>query len=254
MRILLMALNLCVCLVASAADTIAYHGQLTKANGSGFSNPLPLTMTFALYAEATGGTPLWGRVVPVKVEADGTFFAELSDSSSSALTGCRETALKEALQGMTSVYVGLTPFGSTEMKPRTLLPAQPRALVARTAKTVESVKAGELKAECVTLSSGTLKDVTAPKIVAKTAVKMNPSGDLTLEAKTALKLTGAVSDCKAASNEVAGDRMAKGCGSILWYQSTGSRGDQWGSIVYPRGATLRRDGNLSRSQYFGKEL
>lgn len=246
--------GLMVALMASAADTIAYHGQLTKADGGTFANPLPLTMTFALYDASTAGTLLWGRTMPVKVETDGTFFVELADNAGSALTGCASSQLTEALEGKSVVYVGLTPFGSTEMKPRTEMRAQPRALVARTAQTVETVKAGSFKGDNVVLEHGTLGDVTASAVAATSAIRMQPSGDLTLKAGSSLKLTGTVSGYKTATDAVDGNRTAKGCGSILWYKPSGTRSDQWGSIVYPRGATLRKDGAESRSHYFGKEL
>ena len=74
---------------AFAIDTsIAYQGVLKNAAGTeaitGGKN-----ITFALYTTATGGTPIWGRMVAVTLDDAGLFNVALSDAGGAALADGR---------------------------------------------------------------------------------------------------------------------------------------------------------------------
>ena len=106
---------------AFAVETsIAYQGVLKNAQGTeaitGSKN-----ITFALYTAATGGTPIWGRMVAAQLDDAGLFNVELTDGNGSNLAGASNTNLVDALKAARSgtLYVGLKVDGSSgEIQPR----------------------------------------------------------------------------------------------------------------------------------------
>ena len=106
---------------AFAIETsIAYQGVLKNAQGTeaitGSKN-----ITFALYDAATGGTPIWGRMVAAQLDDAGLFNVELTDGNGSILAGASNTNLVDALKAARggTLYVGLTVDGSSgEIQPR----------------------------------------------------------------------------------------------------------------------------------------
>ena len=90
---LALALQLC----AFGAEKISYSGKLAKPDGSAFNTSLPMTMTFRLYTGQLGGYMLWGRTMPVRIAADGSFYVELSDEAGSPVPEAATEKLAEAL-------------------------------------------------------------------------------------------------------------------------------------------------------------
>ena len=121
MKKLIVILTAAVSLSALAVETsIAYQGVLRNAQGTeaitGAKN-----ITFALYTQATGGTPIWGRTVNAQLDATGLFNVELADGNGSVLAGAANESLADALKAARggTLYVGLTVAESSgEIQPR----------------------------------------------------------------------------------------------------------------------------------------
>lgn len=104
---------------AAIETTIAYQGVLRDAQGNVLSVRSQM-ITFRLYSQASGGTPLWARAIAVNLDENGLFNVELSDTGTSVSGASNETlaaALKAARSG--TLYVGLEVAGSSgEIAPR----------------------------------------------------------------------------------------------------------------------------------------
>lgn len=157
-------------LAADAAGTntvekFAYRGTLANADGSAFASAIPMQMTFRLYDRETGGTPLWGRTLPVRVETNGTFYAELSDGEGSPSD--KSLPYGELAQALAACdgtcWIGFAPDDYSEMAPRQRLASVPRALRAVTASKITGFKAGSLSAETVQPELATVGDLTVKK-------------------------------------------------------------------------------------------
>ena len=237
-----------------AAETFAFHGRLSKADGSEFANPLPLTITFCVYAEASGGEPIWGRMMPVRIERDGTFFVELSDEAGSVVTGARQKHLKDALATLSgpAMYLGLTPFGSSEMRPRQEVRRQPRALVAESAASVETVTAKTFRADQLAVGAGTVRGAKAQTFTQASPVAFAVAGDLALAAKSGgqIQLVRSVDGIRTES--VSGSWTAPSCESVLWESPSSIRDGSYSSIIYPRGASVKSEGPGGTAAAFGK--
>ena len=134
MKRLIAAIIAAAALGAFAAERFAYKGRLAKADGTAFNTALPMTMTFRLYGTEAGGQVLWGRTMPVKMKADGSFSVELGDGEGSAVADAQYVALGDALAASPDgVWIGLAPQSYSEMSPRQKLNPVPRALTAATA-------------------------------------------------------------------------------------------------------------------------
>ena len=120
MKKLIMILTAAIAMGASAIETtIAYQGVLRDAQG----NVLTVrsqTITFRLYSQASGGTPLWARAIAVNLDNNGLFNVELNDTGTSVEGATYETlaeALKAARSG--TLFVGLEVANSSgEISPR----------------------------------------------------------------------------------------------------------------------------------------
>jgi microcystin-dependent protein len=124
-RILLAALLLGVSsatLAATAPATVGYQGRLYDQNG----NPITATVSvvFALYAAATGGTAVWTETQSVTL-TDGYFTVQLG-----SVTAFGSTAFDGTVR-----YLGVTVGSDSEMTPRTSIASVPYALNAVNAAT-----------------------------------------------------------------------------------------------------------------------
>ena len=120
MKKLMIILAAAIAMSASAIETtLAYQGVLRDAQGNVISQRSQM-ITFRLYSQASGGTPLWARAIAVNLDENGLFNVELSDTGTSVSGASNETlaaALKAARSG--TLYVGLEVAGSSgEIAPR----------------------------------------------------------------------------------------------------------------------------------------
>jgi hypothetical protein len=98
---------------------IRFSGTIAQAVG-------PVPMTFALYADQTGGAPLWAERQTVEVGADGRYVVVLGAA----------TALPAAVfAGGDARWLGVQPEGDAE-QPRVLLVSVPYAFMAADAETI----------------------------------------------------------------------------------------------------------------------
>ena len=108
-------------LCASAIETsIAYQGILRDAQGKELSS-LSQEITFRLYSQASGGTPLWARAIAVNLDKTGFFNVELNDSGTSVDATAQHLQLSDALKAARggSLYIGLEVKDSSgEIAPR----------------------------------------------------------------------------------------------------------------------------------------
>ena len=120
MKKLIMILAATLMLGAAAIETtIAYQGVLRDAQGNVLS-VRSQTITFRLYSQASGGTPLWARAVAVNLDSNGLFNVELSDAGT-PVEGASYPTLVEALKAARSgtLFVGLEVANSSgEISPR----------------------------------------------------------------------------------------------------------------------------------------
>lgn len=100
---------------ASAPATLAYQGRLADAGGSPIS--ASLSITFRLYADPSGGTPLWSETQNAVDVDGGNLAVELG----------QVIALPRDLWGR-QLYLGIQIAGDSEMTPRPRLTAAPYAL------------------------------------------------------------------------------------------------------------------------------
>ena len=120
MKKLMIILAAAIAMSASAIETtIAYQGVLRDAQGNVLTVHAQ-TITFRLYSQASGGTPLWARAIAVNLDNNGLFNVELSDAGTSVEGATYETlaeALKAARSG--ALFVGLEVANSSgEISPR----------------------------------------------------------------------------------------------------------------------------------------
>ena len=116
MKKLLIILAAAIALSASAIETtIAYQGVLRDAQGHVLTVHAQ-TITFRLYSQASGGTPLWARAIAVNLDNNGLFNVELSDAGTSVEGATYETlaeALKAARSG--ALFVGKATISAVEV-------------------------------------------------------------------------------------------------------------------------------------------
>ena len=120
MKKLLIILAAAIAMSAAAIETtIAYQGVLRDAQGNTLTVHSQL-ITFRLYSQASGGTPLWARAVTVNLDSTGLFNVELSDTGT-PVAGATYDTLAEALKAARSgaLFVGLEVADSSgEISPR----------------------------------------------------------------------------------------------------------------------------------------
>ena len=145
--------------VAASADMVlAYHGKLVAAGGNAkISTKVPMAIEFRLYRNAQPGetVPLWGRVMSVRFDATGMFYAELSDGAGAAVPNAAHERLADAVAaaGGADAWLSVKPVGYGELLPRKRLGGVHRAERATTARKVDRLDAGGIKAETVSAGS-----------------------------------------------------------------------------------------------------
>ena len=115
----------------------AYHGVLRDAQGNRLERK-DYTIAFRIYDQAAGGSPHWGRKVPVRLDDDGLFSVELSDTTDAAgiIDGVPSEGLSNVLANNSAspLYIGLTVEtdggNGAEIAPRQRLIAAPYAAIA----------------------------------------------------------------------------------------------------------------------------
>lgn len=224
----------------AAEERFSYKGRLAKADGSAFDTSVSMPMSFRLYDVPAGGQALWGRDMPVRMEADGSFYVELSDGDGSAVSGTSCSTLKAALESATNLWIGLTPDGYSEILPRQPLAVAPRALSAAAAHAVDTVRAPLVTAGSLDVrSSATLSSLAVPGSLAQGAgtvyILVDSSDALTVGTEGGIKVTHSISGIRSAPNVPSGD--AKTDSFVVLRDADGPLGG-WCSVVVPMGAPM----------------
>ena len=115
----------------------AYHGVLRDAQGNRLEKK-DHTIAFRIYDQPAGGSPHWGRRVPVRLDDDGLFSVELSDTTDAAgiIDGVPSEGLSNVFadNAASPLYIGLTVEtdggNGAEIAPRQRLIAAPYAAIA----------------------------------------------------------------------------------------------------------------------------
>lgn len=230
----------------AAGERFSYKGRLARADGAAFSTAVAMPMSFRLYDVAAGGRALWGRDVAVRMEADGSFYVELSDEDGSPISGAPFAQLESALASGTNFWIGLTPQGYSELMPRQPLATVPRALSAAAAHEIGTVRAKK------GVTAGTL-DVSSASVAGSLTVRggfAQGSGATTLEVAAGTERAVAASGETKVTHSidgvsppafVAGDVPARAATDTfaVWRDPAGLAPGYY-SLVVPRGARLRR--------------
>ena len=159
MRRAVLGVLLTVAVAAANADmALAYHGKLVAAGGNAkISTKVPMTVEFRLYRDAQPGetVPLWGRAMPVRFDDAGMFYVELSDGAGAAVATAAHERLADAIAaaGGADAWLSIKPAGYSELLPRKRLGGVHRAERVTTARKVERLDAGGIKAETVSAGS-----------------------------------------------------------------------------------------------------
>ena len=158
MRRAVLGILLSVAAVAANADmALAYHGKLVAAGRAKISTKVPMTVEFRIYRNAQPGetVPLWGRAMPVRFDDAGMFYVELSDGAGAAVANAAHERLADAIAeaGGAEAWLSIKPVGYSELLPRKRLGGVHRAERATTARKVDRLDAGGIKAETVSASS-----------------------------------------------------------------------------------------------------
>lgn len=115
MSLILAALVICATALnvsAQAPNSIMYQGRLTNAAGDPITTAT--SVTFYIYAAASGGAPLFTSAQSVTPDANGVFTVELSPVSAAILDGSKR-------------YLAIKVGADAEMTPRQLLTSAPYA-------------------------------------------------------------------------------------------------------------------------------
>ena len=133
--LLLLALSAVPTAHAGTRDAFAIGGLLSTRTGEGEANiaPIPalsVDIVLRVYAEESGGTPLWEDLQPVEV-TDGNFLMTASGFP------------EELFAAHDSLYLGITVENDSEMTPRIPIVAVPFALSAEHTKLAERALVAE---------------------------------------------------------------------------------------------------------------
>ncbi len=120
--IVLTALALTGAAPAAVPSTLTHQGRLFESGGEARPVSGALKVSFRLYAQPEGGTPLWTEDHEVTFE-DGYYAVHLGDAK----------PIEGALVGAQPRYLGITVGDDEEMRPRAALGSVPFALVANDA-------------------------------------------------------------------------------------------------------------------------
>ncbi len=147
----------CAALVAAALpaaaavpSTVDQQGRFLKMDGSPETGSL--TVTFALYATATGGSPVWSETQTLQLDAGGFYAAQLGAA----------TPFPKGLWDGTSFFLGITVMGESEMSPREPIVSVPYALRAGVADDVT----GDIHPTSITVNGKVVIDSMGNSLIA----------------------------------------------------------------------------------------
>ena len=126
-KILVMSLMLFAAVAfANVPQALTYRGVLRRTGG-GAQTAEAMELTFRIYDSKAPETALWARTMRVPVDADGVFYAELTDTAGNDPDGINRS-LADAMGLIKGApEIGLTPPNASELKPRQRLSTAPRA-------------------------------------------------------------------------------------------------------------------------------
>lgn len=145
-KMMVAGVGMAAALSASAfSKSIAYSGVVRRADGQPLDRAQNVPMTFRIYDSFAPDTVVWARTIPVRVETDGRFDVELSDSVGTLALpkGQAKVDLDRACANVAgSVVIGQTMAGSNAEFRETLTayPHVDRAAFAKTAPTAQLKK------------------------------------------------------------------------------------------------------------------
>ena len=184
-KMMVAGVGMAAALSASAfSKSIAYSGVVRRADGQPFARAQNVPMTFRIYDSFAPDTVVWARTIPVRVETDGRFDVELSDSVGTlALPKEKEVSLDRACANVRgSVVIGQTMAGSNA-EFRETLTAYPHVDRAAFAKTAPTARLKKLESATVA-AEGNLKvagNLSAPQDTAFTKTVTLNVGNKTVE-------------------------------------------------------------------------
>ena len=254
--LVLLALACALSHCATGSEKFSYSGKLAKPDGSAFNTSLPMMMTFRLYTKPTGGYIMWGRTMPVRIAADGSFYVELSDDAGSPVPEAITENLAEALVFGGDYWIGLSPGEFSEMLPRQKLTSVPRALTAETAHFAVELKAPSLTVKTLDATTAILKTLPVGDALRQSSgtTSLVVGDDQTLSASGNLKLTEMMHGVNINLRTGGLPATAPTDMILLIQNASGGKGGGWSSIVVPKGATLRNLADRKFAVTFGKEL
>jgi len=127
---------------AAVPGSIDQQGRFLKMDGTPETGSL--TVTFALYKTATGGSPVWSETDSLSLDAAGFYAIQLG----------AQTQFPAGLWDGTSYFLGVTIMGESEMSPRQPLVSVPYAIKAGTADDAT----GDIHPTSVTVNGKTVID------------------------------------------------------------------------------------------------
>jgi len=127
---------------AAVPQTLDQQGRFLKMDGTPETGVL--NVTFAAYASATGGNPMWTEMQPLQLDAAGFYAAQLGSVS----------AFPKGLWNGSELFLGITVEGESEMTPRQPIVSVPYALKAGTSDDVT----GDIHPTSITVNGKTIVD------------------------------------------------------------------------------------------------
>ncbi len=118
------ALNLGTTTAGASTSTIAYQGRLADSDGTPLTETL--NMSFRLYAQVSGGAPLWTE------QWTGSNGVQVSDGLFNVMLGSLEPIPQNIITGNENLFLGITVGTDGEMSPRVQLGSVPFAVQALT--------------------------------------------------------------------------------------------------------------------------
>ena len=118
---------------AQVPQTISYQGSLTDSGGAPITGAV--SMTFGLYAAASGGTPLWQETQATVAVVNGAFDVVFGADGGNPL----DVSLFAG-----QLYLGITVGADAEMTPRQALTAVSYAIQAKNAETLGGLQSSEI--------------------------------------------------------------------------------------------------------------
>ena len=146
--------------VAMSGSVFAYDTVITyKGNVKDYvSGTVPninksFMLDFKLYSNETGGSFLWGRTVPVKLQYDGSFYTELGDSQGSHIDGAECKNLVDAFaKSNGNLWLALKPIDCSETAREKITPVA-RATYSDKASVIENVEVVRIDAETLVVEN-----------------------------------------------------------------------------------------------------